>query len=141
MPVLQGISRELPVLDDLNREFWTSGSTGVLRVQRCSQCGTWMHPPRRMCRVCHGRDLAYQTTAGKGTVFTFAINRHVWRPGLTVPYVIAQVEMDEQEGLRFTTNVIGCRPEDVEIGMPVQVTFDQQGEHFVPLFEPAPTGG
>jgi uncharacterized OB-fold protein len=133
---LQGEPRELPVLDDLNKEFWTSGADGVLRVQRCAECRTWMHPPRRICRVCHSRELAYESTGGRGQVFSFAINRHPWRPGLIVPYVIALVELDEQDGLRFTTNVINCRPEEVDIGMPVQVWFDQQGEHFIPLFEP-----
>ena len=42
----------------------------------------------------------------------------------------------EQEGLRFTTNVVGCPPEDVHIGLPVRVQFEQHGEVFVPVFVP-----
>ena len=54
-----------------------------------------------------------------------------------VPYVIAIVELDEQAGLRFTTDLVDCDPEEVYIGMPVEVTFEQTGEAWVPLFRPA----
>ena len=53
-----------------------------------------------------------------------------------MPYVIAIVELPEQEGLRFTTNVVNCVPEDVMIGMPVRVLFEQYDEIYVPVFEP-----
>jgi hypothetical protein len=42
----------------------------------------------------------------------------------------------EQEGLRFTTNVVDCPPEDVHVGMPVRVQFEQHGEVLVPVFVP-----
>lgn len=57
-----------------------------------------------------------------------------------VPYVIGMVELPEQVGLRLTTNVVNCAAEDLYIGMPLRVTFEQQGEHFVPLFEPDTIG-
>ena len=57
-----------------------------------------------------------------------------------MPYNISIVELVEQEGLRFTTNVVDCPPEDVHIGMPVQVQFEQHGEVFVPVFAPGGPG-
>ena len=50
------------------------------------------------------------------------------------------VELVEQEGLRFMTNLVNCDPESVSIGMPVRVLFEDHGEIFVPVFEPDPTG-
>ena len=50
---------------------------------------------------------------------------------------VAIVEIDEQPGLRLMTNVVNCPAEEVRIGMPVRVTFEQHGDVFVPLFEPA----
>ena len=51
------------------------------------------------------------------------------------PYVLAQIELAEQPGLFLLTNVIGCEPETVTIGMPVTVTFEQAGEEaWVPVF-------
>ena len=55
---------------------------------------------------------------------------------MPVPYDIAIVELVEQQGLRFITNVVGCAPKDVYIGMPVHVAFEQHGEVFVPVFTP-----
>jgi uncharacterized protein len=74
--------------------------------------------------------------SGRGTVFTFTINRHPFNPAVPVPYVIAIVELAEQAKLRFTTNLIECDIEDVHIGMAVEVAFEQAGEAWVPLFRP-----
>ena len=69
-------------------------------------------------------------------MFTFTVNRHPYNPAVPLPYVIAIVELPEQEGLRFTTNIVHCEPEAVTIGMPVRVLFEQYGEIYVPVFEP-----
>ncbi len=71
-------------------------------------------------------------------MFTFTVNHQPYNPEVPVPYVIAIVELVEQDGLRFTTDIIGCSPDAVEIGMPVRVCFEQQGEVFVPIFEREP---
>lgn len=131
--------RTLPAITDLNREFWTGGAAGELRILRCQTCGTWRHPPRPMCARCHGRDLRYETMSGTGTVFSFVVNHRQWRPGLQVPYVIVLVELDDESDLRLTSTLIGCPPEDVVIGMAVKVAFDEQDGVFVPIFEPAGT--
>jgi hypothetical protein len=64
------------------------------------------------------------------------------RPAVTgeeLPYAIALVDLDE--GARFMTNVVGCNPADVEIGMTVRVTWEalEDGRN-LPLFEPAAAG-
>ena len=43
-------------------------------------------------------------------------------------------------GLRLTTNIVGCAPEDVRIDMPVKVCFEAWDEVYLPLFEPASPG-
>ncbi len=44
------------------------------------------------------------------------------------------------EGLRLTTNIVGCDPEQVAIGMPVRVRFEHHDDNgyevWLPLFEP-----
>jgi uncharacterized OB-fold protein len=57
-------------------------------------------------------------------------------PGLEVPFVLAVIELDEQPGLRLVSTLVDCAPEDVEIGMPAEVTFVARGEAFIPLFRP-----
>jgi uncharacterized OB-fold protein len=129
--------RMLPPLTDVNRPFWTGGAAGQLLTLRCDGCDRWVHPPLPRCPACDGA-LHPEAVSGKGTVFTFTVNRHPYHPDVPLPYVIALVELAEQEGLRFMTNVVHCEPEAVEIGMPVRVTFEDRGEIFVPVFEPDP---
>lgn len=126
----------LPPLTDTNRAFWTGGADGQLLIQRCVTCRRWVHPPQATCPD-DGGALVAEPVSGLGTVFSFTINRHVYNPAVPPPYVIAIVELDEQAGLRFTTNIVNCAPEAVTMEMPVRVVFDQHGEVFVPVFEPA----
>ena len=126
----------LPVIDDENRFFWTSGADGTLRFLRCQQCRLWLHPPGPRCPACLGKDLAPEAVSGRGEVFSFTVNHQPWDGG-TEPYVIALVALPEQEGLRLTTNIVGCAIEDVSIGMAVQVVFEQRDEVWFPLFAPA----
>ncbi len=127
--------RVQPALDDENRFFWTSGADGRLRFLRCQSCGYFLHPPSPRCPQCGGRELAPEALSGRGEVFSFTVNHQPWDGG-TEPWVIALVSLPEQDDLRLTTNIVGCAPDDVRIGMPVQVTFEQHDQVFFPLFEP-----
>ena len=128
--------RPAPAVTDLNRAFWTGGATGRLLIQRC-RCGRWNHPPTDACPTCGSRELDVEPVSGRGTVFTYTVNRHVFDPSVPVPYVIAIVELVEQAGLRITSNIVNCPVDEVTVGTPVQATFEQQGELSIPLFEPA----
>ena len=129
--------RVQPALDDENRFFWTSGEDGTLRFARCSDCGYWLHPPIPRCPRCESRDVTPQAVSGRGQVWSYTVNHHSW-DGSTEPYAIGLVELDEQPGLRLTTDLVGCAPDDVHIGMRVRVTFERQGLVWFPLFEPDP---
>lgn len=128
--------RVLPLLDDENRFFWTSGADGRLRFLRCQGCGYYLHPPIPRCPECGSREVAPSEVSGRGEVHSVTVNHHPW-DGDPEPYAIAIVVLAEQADLRLTTNVIGCPPDDVRIGMPVQVTFEPHDDVWLPLFEPA----
>lgn len=132
-------ARITPPLHDLNRPFWTGGAAGALRITRCRSCCRWVFPLSDTCSDCGG-STDYEATSGKGTVFTHTTNEYPYNPAVPLPYNISIVELVEQEGLRFTTNVVGCPPGDVHIGMPVRVQFEEHGEVFVPVFIPDTPG-
>jgi uncharacterized OB-fold protein len=130
-----GASRVLPRLDSDNRFFWTSGADGKLRLLRCQDCRTFIHPPRPLCRSCLSENLAPEVVAGTGSIDTFTVNHQEWRPGLEVPDVIARVTLDGVPGVYLTTNIVGCSVDTVEIGDRVRAKFEQHGEVYLPLFE------
>jgi len=129
--------RMTPKLDAINREFWTAGARGELRITRCTSCRRWVFPLASTCAECGGATV-YETTSGRGTVFTYTTNAHAYNPAVPLPYDIAIVELVEQAGLRFVTNVVDCPVESVHIGMRVRVMFEEHGDVFVPLFTPDP---
>lgn len=136
-PAKPGPMRVPPMLTDLNREYWTGGLSGELRILRCTACRRWNHPPTSICRKCLSRELVAEPVSGKGSVATYTINHHQWSPTATAePYVIAIVELPEQTGLRQITNIINCPIKEVRIGMPVRVIFETLEDVAVPLFEP-----
>lgn len=133
---MTGPARPLPAINDDNRAFWTGGEAGALMIARCAACGYYVHPPVGFCPVCDSRAVVPEPVSGRGTVFSFTVNHKAWIPGLPVPYVLALVELEEQAGLRLPTNIVGCEPGAVRIGMPVAVRFEAVEEVHVPLFGP-----
>jgi uncharacterized OB-fold protein len=129
--------RILPGVGDDNGFFWTSGADGRLRFLRCQACGYWIHPPSPLCPMCHSRDVVPEAVGGRAEVHTFTVNHQAWIPGFDPPYVVAIVELPEQEGLRLTTNLVGVAPDEVRIGLPVTVVFEQWDDVWLPLFQPA----
>jgi len=135
LDALADAPRILPPLGDVNRPFWTGGARGELLIQRCQSCDRYQHPPASRCLECGG-EVEAVAVSGRGAVYTFTVNRHPFNPAVPVPYVIAIVELAEQQDLRVPTNLVNCDPDALEVGMPVHVLFEDRGEIFVPVFAP-----
>jgi uncharacterized OB-fold protein len=127
----------MPAVTPENEHFWTGGAQGKLQFLRCDDDGTLIHPPAPRCPKCLGKNVSVAAVSGSGTVFTFTINHQPWFPNLDPPYAVAIVVIDEQDDVRLTTNIVGCDPEDVFIGMRVRVTFEEYDGVWLPFFEPA----
>jgi hypothetical protein len=134
-PLTGSVPRVLPTLDEASAFFWTSGADGSLRLLRCSACGYYLHPPSPICPRCHSRELAPTVVSGRATVHSFTVNHQPW-DGVGDTYVIALVTLAEQDDVRLTTNLVDIAPEDVRIGMPVEVVFEDHDPVYLPLFRP-----
>ena len=128
--------RMLPEITDENRFFWTAGAEGQLKFLQCDHCSYFVHPPAPICPECMSREVSPTAVSGKARVVTYSINYQKWHPMMQLPFVIAVVECEEQKGLNLTTNIINADPESVQSGMAVKVSFEQQADVYLPLFEP-----
>jgi uncharacterized OB-fold protein len=130
--------RPAPGADPETEPYWTAVHEGRLLVQRCTVCGNHQLYPRWRCLRCRGQ-VEWVEAGGGGTVYSFTVIRQNFSRSFRhlIPYVVALVDLDE--GPRLMTNLVGVEPEDVRIGMPVRVTFEEVSDDAsVPLFEPVP---
>ena len=111
-----------------------------LEAAVCKTCGHLFLPSGPVCPRCWSAGFATRALSGRGSVATFTIYRQQYDPGFVPPYVIARIAL--AEGPRMISNVVGCAPESVRVGMPVRARFERRGERVLALFEPdgvAPT--
>lgn len=128
--------RPLPELTPATEWFWTSGADGRLRIQRCTDCASFVQPPAPICPVCRSRAWEPAVVSGRGTIVGYTVNQHQWHPDFVPPYAIAVVALAEDPGVRLTTNIVGAEPLDVSIGQEVAVQFEHHDDVWLPLFTP-----
>jgi uncharacterized OB-fold protein len=109
--------------------FWDGARRGELLIQRCTSCKTLRHPPGPGCASCGSLDWDAVVASGRGTVFSYAVHHYPPIPGFEYPLLVALIELEE--GVRLISNITGTEPDDVEIGMPVEVYFDGFGDDLV----------
>ncbi|MGH2829322.1 MAG: Zn-ribbon domain-containing OB-fold protein [Actinomycetota bacterium] len=131
----------LPVADADTQQYWESASSEQLLIKHCRTCDRAFFYPRPFCPRCWSPDVEWRPASGNGVVYTFTIVRQNDLPPFKdrLPYVVAVVEL--AEGVRMTSNIEDCAPEDVRCDMPVRVSFRREerddGPVTIPVFVPA----
>jgi uncharacterized OB-fold protein len=123
-----------------NKEFYRGWLSRELRMNRCNDCGHWQHPPRPVCPRCWSHAVTPTAVSGRGTIHLLT-RLYQGPPTSGVSYErgwpVATVELVEQEGLRYTTTVVGIDAAEIVVGMPVELTWiERDGANF-PVFRPA----
>jgi uncharacterized OB-fold protein len=129
----------LPLETDLTRFFWDAVRAGRLAILRCQQCGHFVHYPRIVCNRCLAEDLAPEDVSGRGTLYSYTVVMQAFHPYFVerLPYTLAVVELEEEAGLRVTTNIIDCPEDQLRIDLPVEVAFvDVSPVLTLPMFRP-----
>jgi hypothetical protein len=130
--------KPLPQIDEENRPWWEALKRHELYIQKCEQCGTLRHYPRAQCTKCLSSGTQWIRCSGKGTIWTYTVTNQNQAAGFrdSLPYVMAWVDL--AEGVKMMTNIIDCPPEQVKIGMPVEVVYeDVTPEVTLAKFRPA----
>lgn len=130
--------RPVPAEDLDTRPYWEAARRHRLELPRCEDCGRFFFPPRPRCSACLSTNVVWTGLSGRGTVYSFCIVCVPIVRGIEPPYVVAQIELVEQQGLRLVANVVDCHPNDVRAGIPVEVTFEDLGDDCsLPQFRPS----
>jgi hypothetical protein len=129
--------RPVAVPDEISAPFFDGARQGRLMLQHCSACDRWSFPVRERCPHCFAAGPAWREASGRGSLYTFTIMHQVMNPGFAsaVPYNIAQIDLDE--GVRMTANIVGIGNDALRIGMKLEVVFEAAGETVsLPKFRP-----
>jgi uncharacterized OB-fold protein len=133
----------LPVPDSESQPFWDAAAEGRLLYQHCNVCGNDYHYARARCPKCWSPEVEWRAASGRGTIYTYTVVRQNPMPPFRdrLPYGVGIVELDE--GPRMMSGFVATDPEELRIGMPVEVVFEREGEEpgvMVPRFRPVRDG-
>jgi uncharacterized OB-fold protein len=130
-----------PPVSEHTKPFWDATREHRLVLQHCRSDGLPVHYPREACPRCLGTELDWREASGHGVVYAFTVN-HVSGSVPTdrpPPFVVALVDLNE--GARMMTNIVGCAPADVRVGMPVDVRWEPLSDgRALPVFAPSSKG-
>ena len=135
-PLAQPASRTKPPLGHDNAWWWEMAANGKLGIQRCSACNTLRHPPRPMCGECQSMEWDSIESTLDGEILSYVQMHHPKIPGYQYPLLCAVIALGE--GTNIVSNIVGCEPADVHIGMKVKGAVEQVDEKtMLPQFYPA----
>ena len=135
--VAQKPTRIKPPMGHDNGWWWEKVAEGdCLPIQRCTGCGKLRHPPRPMCDACGSQEWDSIEASGKATLHTFTVIHYPQFPGYEYPIISAIVDLEEGE--RMASTIVECKPEDVSIGMALEMVIQEDEDGFkIPFFKPA----
>lgn len=114
-------ARTPPNVSAMTRPFWDAARERRLVRPVCEACGESFFSPQLACPRCLSERWRYEPSTGRGRVYSFSIVHRAPREGFDVPYVVADVDMDE--GWHLMSNIIGCDAAQVTVGSAVHVTW------------------
>ncbi len=120
-----------PQIDMVNRGFWDHARAGKLSVQMCRACGDKHFPGSPVCPNCLSEDQSWEAVSGKGTLLSWVRFHRAYWDGFRaeLPYLVCLVGLDE--GPMLMSNLVGTEPEDIAIGMKLEVIFETIDEELM----------
>ena len=117
-------TKPLPAISSLNRPYWEGLTQRRLVMPQCNECGKFWYPPTPFCPECWSRDFTWQQLSGRGRVNSWVVFHQAYFSSFKddIPYNVAEVELEE--GPRLLTNLVEVDNADIQIGMAVEVCFD-----------------
>ena len=133
---MTGYNKPLPEMEGLTKEFYDFCRQGELRFQRCSNCNAFRHVPREICSECNSFDWQWVASSGRGSVYSWTVVERALHPDFIDATPMAPVIIELEEGVRMLSNIVNMAPQNLTMGMPVQVEFKAVTDTVtLPLFQ------
>ena len=126
----------LPKITPITEPFWSGLNTGIVQLQQCDDCQTWVFYPRSHCSACLSANLTWREVSGEATIYSYTIARRPTAPQFSglEPQFIAVVELSE--GVRMNTVIVNAEEEQLRVGLNVKPVFQPlEGQNLL-FYEP-----
>lgn len=132
--------RPLPTPSQDNESFWEGLKQHEFRIQKCKNCDNFRWLPKPACPNCMSEDFEWIKSSGEGTVWSFSVVHRSLPPFMgDAPFVSAVVELKENpRKCLVLARLADCSPEEVRIGMPVKVVFEDIPDKDITMYKFAP---
>ncbi|MGW5382520.1 Zn-ribbon domain-containing OB-fold protein [Nocardia sp. NPDC003963] len=124
-------TRPLPAPDARSAPYWAAAARHILALARCGRCESFEIPPGQVCSQCGATDPGFRFEAvdGLGIVRSWTVVRRASLLGFAdeVPYLLVDVELAVQPGLRMIGRLLDGPGTQLREGVPVRVTFEDIG--------------
>ena len=120
--------RVMPVPDEQSAPYWQAAAEHVLTAARCSNCRSFSLPPDVVCPRCGttSPDFTFEPVSGRGAVRAWTVVRQSFLPGFDgdLPFVLVDVELDDQRELRLIGRLIDGVDAPLSLGARVVPAFE-----------------
>jgi len=121
------MSKQVPIAEGL---FTWPAARPALLGSRCRACGIVSFPATDSCMACSGQDVETEELPGRGTLWTWTIQRFMPKPPYLsnetpetfAPYGVGYLELPG--GVRVEGRLTENDPEKLRIGMEMEVVFE-----------------
>jgi uncharacterized OB-fold protein len=108
-------------------------------MARCARCRAFTLPPDVVCPHCRSTDpaFAFEPVSGRGAIRAWTIVRQSFLSGFDddLPFVLVDVELDEQADLRVIGRLLDGADVPLQLGDRVTAAFEDLGPGLaVPAF-------
>lgn len=134
--------KPIPVKTQDSKPYWDAADRHELVLQKCETCNSYNHPPGPACAKCGSTELSWESQGSDitGTLYSYVVSYRPFLPGFQddLPTIIAVVELDNLQEVKIIGNVLECTPEELKIGMPVKMIWqDITEDRALPQWVPA----
>ncbi|QPQ35744.1 MULTISPECIES: Zn-ribbon domain-containing OB-fold protein [unclassified Lysinibacillus] len=119
--------KPIPLKTQDNQPYWDAADRHELVLQKCETCNSYNHPPGPACSKCGATELSWESQGSDitGTIYSYVVSYRPFLPGFQddLPTIIVVVQLDKLNEVKIIGNVLACPPEEIKIGMPVKMTW------------------
>ncbi len=119
--------KPIPLKTQDNQPYWDAADRHELVLQKCETCNSYNHPPGPACSKCGATELSWESQGSDitGTIYSYVVSYRPFLPGFQddLPTIIVVVQLDKLNDVKIIGNVLACPPEEIKIGMPVKMTW------------------